>query len=489
MAIMSSDNQDKLCNICGHIGYAEVLATCSRCSTACEHIYCMREFNMELPEVWTCEACENADGSPKPDLKEDYLNPASDSKCCDELVRQLPKKQLRPVQTGKVKFLPAEEVIRLSSGAAMSMQPAFRLKPSVSKFVTPSSRRTSSASRAVTPRFSPPKVKSNPSFFPAESVRHVSRRVSSERNQKTSALLKDSKAHAEDHICEELLLEAKLPSNKVVSPDVNKEKATNLSCKGFPSERPPNMFEDILPAKEVDTEDRNKERMTNKPFKGSSSRHPPIMFGSGINLQDPAEPRNTNPEESGQHLEKLMLYRDYLPAKVSTWRGGFQLHDPVEGYEFHDGFQAQPPCIVHRKASEFSRKMPTVLEVILLPRQHIWVDLFQNDCPNLDDIALYFFPAHDTKRAKQNISDLFELMDTKNSVMVSYIDGVELLIFTSEQLHVNSKGVCMRLKKTERFLWGVFNHVKNGKSSVQMEGRPAEMAVLTDSSRREAGGS
>lgn len=49
-----------------------------------------------------------------------------------------------------------------------------------------------------------------------------------------------------------------------------------------------------------------------------------------------------------------------------------------------------------------------------------------------------YFPL--IRRSKENHASLFRLMETENAVMRSYIDGVELLIFTSKQLHVESQG-------------------------------------------------
>ena len=112
--------------------------------------------------------------------------------------------------------------------------------------------------------------------------------------------------------------------------------------------------------------------------------------------------------------------------------------------------------------------MPLVLQVKLLPRSQVWADLFQNDCPDLNDVALYFSPDKNierfvlpsdfcvaisdsvgyavfntcavlTYRSKENSACLFELMEVQNSMMKSCINDVELLIFTSKQLHVDSQ--------------------------------------------------
>lgn len=154
-----------------------------------------------------------------------------------------------------------------------------------------------------------------------------------------------------------------------------------------------------------------------------------------------------------------------------SYRGGFKILDTATPGEFYGGFLAQPPCRVHRKAYELSQKIPPVLQVNLLQQYQLQADLFQNGCLDLCDIALYFFPVDYMERCSpaqnfwmnfifflqfqfrlsdyynvffecrsQNYNRLFQLMANKNSVMISYIDGVELLIFTSKQLPADSRG-------------------------------------------------
>lgn len=43
--------------------------------------------------------------------------------------------------------------------------------------------------------------------------------------------------------------------------------------------------------------------------------------------------------------------------------------------------------------------MPPVLRANLLPRSHLWADPFQDECPELEDVALYFFPDDNTVRS------------------------------------------------------------------------------------------
>ena len=156
----------------------------------------------------------------------------------------------------------------------------------------------------------------------------------------------------------------------------------------------------------------------------------------------------------------------------SFFRGGFFVTNSTPK-NFLGGFKAQLPPSISRRASEFSGKMPLVLSVELLPQSQILADLFQNDCPDLRDIALYFSPDDNIERfvlasyfcvaisasafkgifwlcsffihllftysSKEHAASLFEQMEVQNSMMSSSFNGVELLIFTSKQLHVDSQ--------------------------------------------------
>lgn len=43
--------------------------------------------------------------------------------------------------------------------------------------------------------------------------------------------------------------------------------------------------------------------------------------------------------------------------------------------------------------------MPSVLQLELLPALNVLTDLFRDDSPKLEDIALYFFPSEHTERS------------------------------------------------------------------------------------------
>ncbi|KAJ6675714.1 LYSM-DOMAIN RECEPTOR-LIKE KINASE-RELATED [Salix viminalis] len=162
-------------------------------------------------------------------------------------------------------------------------------------------------------------------------------------------------------------------------------------------------------------------------------------------------------------LPKLRLYHPHFPALHVAWKGGFKF-DVAALRMFYGGFQAQLPCRVHRKAYESSRNIPLILQVKLLPQFDILgKTYFKTVVLIFSDIALYFFPSANIERSKENHASLFQLMETENAAIRSYIYGIELLIFTSKQLHVDSQDVIAR-SGMGNFLWGVFRHAKHDKT-------------------------
>jgi len=83
---------------------------------------------------------------------------------------------------------------------------------------------------------------------------------------------------------------------------------------------------------------------------------------------------------------------------VTISRGQFQILHTAAPSKFYDGFEAQPPFSVNRKAFEFSREMPSILQLESRPALKVLIDIFQDDSPKLQDIAVYFFPSEQTER-------------------------------------------------------------------------------------------
>ncbi|XP_062074250.1 uncharacterized protein LOC133778366 [Humulus lupulus] len=82
----------------------------------CKLCYCMgRKVKHEVPEDWVCESCQSVSDSVLMESgKRDEVVTIAMSK--GKLsISQLHSKKKKPVETGKVKFIPHEEILKLSS--------------------------------------------------------------------------------------------------------------------------------------------------------------------------------------------------------------------------------------------------------------------------------------------------------------------------------------------------------------------------------------
>ncbi|XP_021286689.1 uncharacterized protein LOC110418321 [Herrania umbratica] len=373
---------DKVCDICGDVGYGELIETCSQCSIG-RHFYCMRRVVTDMHEDWVCEVClsENDIDSLKPGQAGDVLD--SSRKHCLELGRQVACKRPKGVERGKVKFLPTEEVIKLSSGSPRKEFPlksSFRSKPVPAKLTASLSKRSFMGPKNVGASFNPIKVRSNPSFSQLGS--------STPPRRGGLQIISSISQHAV-----KTPKELKVESDLVVS---NKENV----CKGHISDTIlPNNKQTILPTKTEET------MRSSRP---SPSRLHTTIVGSE--------------RESWNIRLKVSLYRPHLPAIHTTWMGGFKFPDTATPGEFYGGFLARPPSRVHRKAYEFTQKMPPVLQVNLLRQCHLQADILQNGCLDLCDIALYFYPVDYTERSEQNYNHTVSAHGDKKFSVTSYID-------------------------------------------------------------------
>ncbi|KAJ6320765.1 hypothetical protein OIU78_016039 [Salix suchowensis] len=378
--MLKVDSNVKLCDICGSGGFGELIATCSKCGISQEHLYCMGVLFKDTIEDWICETCISCTDIASPvslgcGRKEDSQN-CSDALrheshealiISDDLRGAHHSKRQPAVTTGKVKFLTAEEVIRLSSGTAK------KESPSISNF------RCRTIHSSVTSKISPIRVPPNPPRI--------------------------------------------IPS-RLIKPSVHGRMQASSTTNNKQSPR---------------------------TSKGENSCPVAVAINSDVEERDLMD-----------ILPKLRLYHPHFPALHVAWKGGFKF-DVAALRMFYGGFQAHLPCRVHRKAYESSRNIPLILQVKLLPQCDIWEDLFQDSCPDFSDIALYFFPSANIERSKENHASLFHLMETENAAIRSYVYGIELLIFTSKQLHVDSQDIIAR-SGMGNFLWGVFRHAKHDKT-------------------------
>ncbi|KAK9278046.1 hypothetical protein L1049_027603 [Liquidambar formosana] len=435
----------KPCDICGGVCNGDLIATCSQCSVAREHVYCMRNHILKVPDVWFCESCRlKLDiASLKYGAKEPFPKTLTSNcgiihsdthlvgpkKLPDGTGRQDNKRQ-KMIETAKVKFISAQEAIKLSSGTKKVESPVrSNLVKSPCRWdnMASVSKRTPVGSKTVTPKLSQLKVTKNPRFGPPGilkppshfSVKQVPQAAKEFKATKTLVV------HSKEHICREQPIQS------------------------------------LKPASECETSNAKVEKVTNKAACASSSSMHCLPFdSSGGNFFDDAELGNSIVEENNllNILSTLKKHIPNPPRTDSTWEGSFEILGSTTHGKHYDGFKAHPPSKVHRKAYDFSKQMCTNLQFKLLPRCNLWADIFQDDCPDENDIGLYIVPRDSNfERSKQNYICLLKVLETNDFVMRSYMNGVELLVFTSKQLrlHVSSQ----RSNKTY-FLWGVFRHVK-----------------------------
>ncbi|GMN54274.1 hypothetical protein TIFTF001_023401 [Ficus carica] len=458
--------------------------------------YCLSVFTLEIPEVWNCESCLSGNDRISTEFagKEDSLSSSTDMghsrklsgpRKVSVLGWKLHSKRQRPVETGKVKFLSQEEVVKLSSGASTKTGSP---RKTASAFM--SRKTTPTKPKSVNPKFFPERVEKATPPTPSRLMKPGGFNRISMSNQQASRTSKEPKERTpltsekrrdpkkrllEDLVSAEISLNKMDTFTKVFScapsssrPIDPEKKTPTLPRKEHFAEKQPLVNEkqpvdSLIISREVETSN----KMTDKEPAETRctllpSRHSPLDIRADGDGNDTAEHNHSNaPEEELPNIpSNLYMYLTYLPALQTTWKGGFSIIDSAVS-EVLEGFQAQPPCKVHKKAYEISTKMPPILQLKMLPRLHHWADLFEDGGPDLQDIALYFFRADDNmERYTEKYGQLFERMEIQSSIMIGHVNDVELLIFTSNQLNIHSQNIL--LSKTEKFFCGVFRKPPRG---------------------------
>ncbi|TKY73311.1 hypothetical protein E2542_SST02063 [Spatholobus suberectus] len=374
----------------------------------------MRINTMIIPKDWVCEACQSMGISTSPPKE-------------NQKVGSWASRRQQAVKTGKVKFLNEDEVIRLSSGN-------FTLKPIPANCNLLTTRKASVGSKNVISKIPSLTPKSNPRISPPKVLEKLPRNDEVHKNPM---------------------------NNQHASCSLSKDYGscrTTKECIGE-NQQP---LGGVIPDKKVQTHDLQKEKPTKgAPFETLSARKSSPIVGSGGILVADAECNQSNTKKSDLKSiqENLNLHCKFLPSSIPAWRGQFQILLTAASSKFYDGFEAQPPCTVNRKAYKFSREMPSVLQLESLPAWNVLTDVFQDDSPKLQDIALYFFPSEHTERSRKNLNSILKFMNGEKSMLRSYIDGVELLVFTSNQLDMDSRGAIAAVN-AGHFLWGIFRQNK-----------------------------
>ncbi|XP_050257690.1 uncharacterized protein LOC126702868 isoform X2 [Quercus robur] len=518
-----TQRQVESCEICGGDQYREKIVLCNNCYTR-QHIYCMQVYHSKVPRDWVCESCLSGDTVlPEAGVKEDKKRTMHTESPSSGW--QANSKRQKPIPTGKVKYMPTAEVIKLSSAPqkVSPLQMKFGPRSGPSCF-TASSQSNPVGFRTATPKSSTFRVQANPRLGPSglmmkppsfssvqlnspinKQAPQVSKTVKALLAckkelviEKVDALIRDTKIQKNEKV-DALIPDKKIQKNTVMSgneallaskmgrviekvdaliPDKKIQKKTVMSGnEALLASKKELVIEKVdapIPYSKIPKNEKVDALIPDSEIQKNTRQSTWRPIPKGGKFQAFFRHENSDAVESEllNSLFKFKLYRDYLPALHATWRGSILVAaKPGDIYcgllaqtgDIYRGLQAQPPRTVSGRAYELSLRLPLTLRVMLLPRSQIWADLFQNDYPDLNDIALYFSPDDKIERSKESISCLSELMEDENVILRICIEGVDLLIFTSKQLHVDSQNVIARLE-AGYVLWGIFLPVKDNQT-------------------------
>ncbi|KAJ7982627.1 putative RING/FYVE/PHD zinc finger protein [Quillaja saponaria] len=146
-----------------------------------------------------------------------------------------------------------------------------------------------------------------------------------------------------------------------------------------------------------------------------------------------------------------------VPLKMSTipeyeyiWQGVFDVHRGGKPAELCGGIQAHLSSCASPKVLEVANKLPQRVSLDEVSRLSTWPSQFHQNGAKEDNIALYFF-AKDVESYERNYKSLLDRMIKNDLALKGCFNGIELLIFPSNQLPEEAQ--CWNMLF---FLWGVF---------------------------------
>ncbi|XP_042063889.1 uncharacterized protein LOC121807688 isoform X1 [Salvia splendens] len=150
----------------------------------------------------------------------------------------------------------------------------------------------------------------------------------------------------------------------------------------------------------------------------------------------------------------ILLKSIAIPEHEYLWQGSFEICRSGQTFELWDGIQAHRSTCASPKVIEAINKFNNRISLYEVPRASTWPIQFQKNGVGDDNIALFFF-AKDLQSHEKMYKVLLDNMMKNDLALRGNINGVELLVFPSNQLPVN-------LQRWNRFffLWGVFREKK-----------------------------
>ncbi|CAI9302206.1 unnamed protein product [Lactuca saligna] len=153
-------------------------------------------------------------------------------------------------------------------------------------------------------------------------------------------------------------------------------------------------------------------------------------------------------------MSSSLLKVPAIPDHEYIWQGSFEINRSGKTAEFWDGLQAHLSTCASPKVFEAVNNLPHKIHLNGVSRISAWPEQFENSGVKEDNIALYFF-AKDVESYEKSYQVLLDDMIRGDLALIGSINGVELLIFPSNQLPEKSHRWNMLF-----FLWGVFRGKK-----------------------------
>lgn len=139
-----------------------------------------------------------------------------------------------------------------------------------------------------------------------------------------------------------------------------------------------------------------------------------------------------------------------IPKLECIWQGSFNVLGTGNFAEKFNGIQAHLSSSASNRVFEAAIKVPGCVQLEEVSHINLWSSHFQRVGPQEENIALFFF-AKDAESYERSYRKLMDRMHKNDLSLKGNIDGVELYIFTSNKLPMNSQRWNLMY-----YLWGMF---------------------------------
>ncbi|XP_048127519.1 uncharacterized protein LOC115742732 isoform X2 [Rhodamnia argentea] len=174
------------------------------------------------------------------------------------------------------------------------------------------------------------------------------------------------------------------------------------------------------------------------------------LKGANLDFTRDSEGSSSSKFPCASFLQSAICRISVIPEHECIWKGSFEVCRGSQQPDFCGGLQAHLSTLASPRVLEMVKKFSNKILLSEVPRMCTWPTQFY-DCGAQDDnIALYFF-AEDPESYERSYKGLLEKMIKSDLALKGNFDGVELLIFPSNQLPEKSQRW-----NTLFYLWGVF---------------------------------